>query len=118
MLPVDAPRFAPSDFREILPDAPVPTLYDAGERFRMTGRVIASDRNDFSSVLVGLYRDPGGDGNFIRGDSRVGGNGSFDIATSTFTADQRGQWILEVFLFWPGSGSQHARFYLGPITVR
>ena len=52
------------------------------------------------------------------GDSRVGGNGSFDIATSTFTADQRGQWILEVFLFWPGSGSQHARFYLGPITVR
>jgi hypothetical protein len=117
-LAVDAPRFAPSDFREIVSDAPVPTLYDVGERFRITGRVTASDRNDFSSVLVGLYRDPGGDGNFIRGDSRLGSNGTFDIATPVFTADQRGQWIIEVFLFWPGSGSQQGRFNLGPITVR
>ena len=70
--------------------------YDVGERFRLTGRVIAKDRNDFSSVLVGLYRGPGGDGNFIRGDSRIAGNGGCDIATSAFKADQRGQWMLEV----------------------
>jgi len=117
-LAVDAPGFAPSDFREIQPDMPVATVYDVGERFRMTGRVIATDRNDFSSVLVGLYRDPGGEGDFIRGDSRIASNGAFDIATSAFTADQRGQWVLEVFLFWSGSGPQHARFYLGPVTIR
>jgi len=117
-LPVDGPRFAPSDFREIAPDAAVPSVYGPGERFRMTGRVTATDHNDFSNVLVGLYRNLGGDGEFIRGDSRVDSKGMFDVATRSFTADDRGQWILEIYLFWPNSGSQYARFFLGPITVR
>ena len=116
-LPVDGLRFAATDFRDILPDAPVPSVYDPGERFRMTGRVTATDRNDFSTVVLRL-RDPRGDDNFIRGTSRIDSRGTFDIATRTFTADDRGQWILDVFLFWPNSGSQYARFYLGPITVR
>jgi hypothetical protein len=84
----------------------------------MTGRVAATDHTDFSSVLVGLYRNLGGDGEFIRGDSRVDSKGTFDLATRLFTPDDRGQWILEVYLFWPNSGSQYARLFLGPITVR
>jgi hypothetical protein len=117
-LPVDAPRLAPTDFRDVLPDAPVATLYDAGERLHITGRVTATDRNDFTSVLIGLYRDPGGSADFVRADSAISGNGTFDATFPVFTAAQKGQWLIEVYLFWPNSGSQSARAFLGPVTVR
>jgi hypothetical protein len=116
-LAVDAPRLAPTDFRDVLPDDSIPTRYDVGERMHVTGRVTATD-HDFTSVLVGLYRDPGGEGNFIRSDSVVSGNGSFDATLPVFTAAQKGQWLIEITLFWRDSGPQYARAYLGPITIR
>lgn len=117
-LPVDFPRFAPTDFRDVITDSAIASLYDVGERFRFAGRVTATDHNDFNQILVGLYREPGDQANFIQGRSSVSANGSFDIALPVFTADQLGQWSIVVYLFWPGSGSQYARMQLGPLTVR
>jgi hypothetical protein len=96
-LAVDTLPLAPSDFRDILPDEPVRTLYDVGERFHITGRLTATD-HDFHYITIELYRDPWGDGNEIARGTAISSNGSFDVAMPTFTANQRGQWIVLVSL--------------------
>ena len=117
-LPVDFPRFAPDDFRDIRPDSAVASVYDVGERMRVSGTVTAKDRADFDTVLIRLRRDPNGTGDQIRAQNTVNGSGRFELASPVFTADQRGQWVADVFLFWPGSGTQFAREYHSVITVR
>ena len=116
-LPVDTLPLAPSDFRDIQPDEPVHTLYDVGERFHMTGRISATD-HDFNYITIDLYRDPGGGGNEIVRGTAVSSNDSFDVAMPTFTANHRGQWIVLVYLYWPGASSQDLRLELGTLTVR
>jgi hypothetical protein len=34
-----------------------------------------------------------------------------------FNESQRGVYLMEVFLFWPGSGSQYSRASLSPIII-
>jgi len=116
-LPVDFPRLAPTDFRDVLPDASVATLYDAGERMRMTGVVTAKD-HDFNEVLVRLRRYTGGTADVIRVSSGVTRNGSFEAVFPVFTPEQKGQWLIDVYLFWPSSGNQFPRISVGPVTVR
>jgi hypothetical protein len=117
-LPVDFPPFAPTDFGDIRPDAPIASVYDVGERMRLAGTLIATDRSDFDIALIRLNRDPGGTSDLIRGQSAIDASRRFDIALPVFTSAQRGQWRVEVFLFWPNSGSQFARSYHGVLTVR
>jgi len=117
-LPVDFPPFARTEFGDILPDAPIASVYDVGERMRLAGTLTATDRSDFDLALIRLNRDTGGTPDLIRGQSAISANGRFDIALPVFTSAQRGQWRVEVFLFWPSSGSQFARSYHGVLTVR
>jgi len=62
----------------------VATLYDVGERLHITGLVPATDHNDVNYMTIGLYRDPGGDGNQLYASSPVSGNSRFDVALPTF----------------------------------
>ena len=66
-----------------------------------------------------LYWDPGGDGNEIVRGTRVSVDHSFDVAMPTFTANQRGQWLVLVYLYWPDAPSRELlRLDLGTLTVR
>jgi hypothetical protein len=115
-LPVDAPSFGPADWRGVLFDAPVPSRFKIGQRIRLTGRVTAGDRPDFDTVLIRFWKYGGTDAEAIRVWERVSSRGSFTLDVE-FRDGQQGRYSMEVFLFWPNSGSQYPRSDLTPIVV-
>jgi hypothetical protein len=48
--------------------------------------------------------------------ARVSSRSSF-IAETQFQPNQAGTYLMEVFLYWPGSGPQFSRAALSPIVV-
>lgn len=117
-LPVDFPPFAPTDFGDIRPDAPIASVYNVGDEMRFTATLTATDRSDFDIVLLRLDRDTGGPPDTIRAFSAIGANGRFNVAVPAFTSAQTGQWRIDVFLFWPEGRSQLPRSLHGVLTVR
>lgn len=113
---VDYPPFAADDCRAVRFSAPVATLYRVGERIRIGGTVTARDRSDFSTALLRFWPYGGAAPKVVRAQAEVSRGGDFQIELE-FRAGQEGQFLFEVFLFWPGAGSQSARCTLSPVTV-
>ena len=117
VLNVDFPPFARGDFRGVEFDAAVPMTYRVGQRARFEGRVTASDRNDFTALILQFYREGGTGDDTLFAQATVGTDGRFSVELPAFEERHRGRWALEVFLFFPGAGSQGPRSVVGPFTV-
>jgi len=113
---VDAMPFGPRDWRDVVFDAPVAARYHVGDRIRWSGRVSAPDRNDINQVLIRMWKANGSSDSAIRVWADVSSASTF-VLEKTFEPRERGVYLLQVFLFWPGSGVQGARATLSPIVV-
>ncbi len=116
-LAVDYPSFAANDFRDVVFDQRIASLYRVGTTATFSGRVSATDRNDYFAVIVRLYRTPGGASDIIQAQAAINGNGSFSVTLPPFGPEHAGRYTLQVFLFFPNAGSQTPRVIAGPITV-
>ena len=116
-LAVDYPNFAPNDFRDVVFDGQIPSVYRPGAAATFSGRVSATDRNDYFAVIVRLYRTPGDPSDIIQAQAAINGNGTFSVTLPVFTPEQTGRYTLQVFLFFPNSGAQTPRVIASPITV-
>jgi hypothetical protein len=113
-LDTDTPTFSPTDWRGVSFDSPVPSHVAVGQTVTLTGRVIATDRSDFSSLNLTFYAPSSTTS--IRFGGAVSSSGGFSIAIR-FTDAQKGSYYLSDYLFWPNSGSQYPRGSVGTITV-
>jgi hypothetical protein len=113
---VDYPGFGRRDWREVVFDNDVPTHYRIGQRVQWSGVVNARDRNDFSAMTIRLWKSGGTAADAIRVQVPVSSRSSF-VAETQFQPGQAGTYLMEVFLFWPGSGSQSSRAALSPIVI-
>jgi len=76
--------------------------------------VSTRDRNDI--ILIRFWKRGGTTADAIRVSAPVTSRSSF-IAETQFQPNQAGTYLMEVFLFWPGSGTQFSRAALSPIVV-
>ncbi len=113
---VDYPAFGRRDWRDVVFDNDVPTHYRIGQRVQWSGLVSARDRNDINQILIRFWKSGGTKDNAIEVRARVSSRSSF-IAETQFEPSQAGTYEMEVFLFWPNSGSQFSRAALSPIVV-
>jgi hypothetical protein len=113
---VDYPTLGRRDWREVVFDEDVRTHYRIGERARWSGVVSARDRSDITSILIRFWKSGGTTTDAIRVSAPVSSSSSF-IAETQFQPGQAGTYLMEVFLFWPGSGTQFSRAALSPIVV-
>lgn len=107
-LPVDTPEFGRDDWRDISFDAPVASRYSVGQRVGWSGRVTATDRSDFSQVLLRFWKYGGTTDDAVRVQGAVSSAGTF-VIEHQFEDHHRGRYEMEVFLFWPNSGGQFPR---------
>jgi hypothetical protein len=77
--------------------------------------VNAPDRSDINVILVRLWKAGGTADNQVWLQGAVSSASSFVLST-TLEERHRGVHMMEVFLFWPGSGSQNSRVSITPIT--
>jgi hypothetical protein len=113
---VTAPRFGRRDWRGVEFNDTVPSRFVAGQRVTLAGRIIATDRSDFDNVLVRFWKYGGNADDAVRVFATVTRSGTFTVDVN-FTQAQRGLYEMEVFLFWPSSGSQFPRGLVTPILV-
>jgi hypothetical protein len=86
-----------------------------GERVTWSGAVNA-ERHDVDRVLLRFWRVGGDSGDAIRISATTTDRGSFILQTD-LEERHRGTYLMEVFLFWPDSGSQFSRGSLSPVTI-
>jgi hypothetical protein len=113
---VDYPAFGRRDWRDVVFDADVPTHYRIGQRVQWTGVVSARDRNDINNLLIRFWKSGGTRADAIEVRAPVSSRSSF-VAETQFQPGQAGTYLMEVFLFWPGSGTQFSRAALSPIVI-
>jgi hypothetical protein len=113
-LPVEFPNLGRRDWRDVVFDEPVATRYRVGDRITFSGVVNAPDRSDINTILLRFVNPDGS--NVIRVQTPVSSASSF-ITSTTFQEQHRGVYRMEVFLFWPDSGSQVSRVSITPITI-
>jgi hypothetical protein len=113
---VDGRAFDRDDVRTIQFDHDLPSRYKVGETFTFAGKVKAADRSDISSITIRLRKYDGSTADAIRINGGVHGGSSFRME-HRFDGSQRGVYLMEIFLFWPGSGSQYSRASLSPIII-
>jgi hypothetical protein len=113
---VDYPAFGRRDWRDVVFDNDVPTRYRIGQHIQWSGVVSTRDRNDINSILIRFTKRGGTEADRIRISSNVSARSSF-IAQTQFQPNQAGTYVMEVFLFWPGSGSQFSRAALSPVVI-
>jgi hypothetical protein len=113
---VDYPTLGRHDWRDVVFDNDVRTHYRIGERVRWSGVVATRDRSDINSILIRFWKSGGTTTDAIRVQAPVSSSSSF-IAETQFQPGQAGTYLMEVFLFWPGSGTQFSRAALSPIVV-
>ena len=113
---VDYPALGRRDWRDVVFDNDVPTHYRIGQRVQWSGIVSARDRSDISSILIRFWKRGGTAADAILVRAPVSSRSSF-IAETQFQPNQAGTYLMEVFLFWPGSGTQFSRAALSPIVV-
>src|SRR5262249_36772983 len=113
-LDIDTPAFGGADLRGVSFDSPVPTRIAVGQTVTLTGRVVATDRSDFSSLSLAFWlpnsKTP------VNFGSAVSASGCFSISLR-FTDAQKGAYSLADYLFWSGSGSQYPRTSSGTVVV-
>jgi hypothetical protein len=83
---------------------------------RWSGQVTAGDHSDFNQIILRLWRFGGTVDDAVRVVTPVSTAGTF-IAETELGPQTRGRYQLEVYLFWPGSGSQNPRSILTPFTI-
>lgn len=110
------PRFGRRDWRGAEFNDSVPSRFVAGQRVTLAGRITATDRTDFNSILFRFWKYDGNSDNAVRFWGSVTRSGTFTVE-GDFTQAQRGLYSMELFLFWPDSGSQYPRSMLTPILV-
>lgn len=113
---VDPAAFGPTDCRGFEFTAPPRARVRAGERFRVEGRVTARDRTDFNEVLIRLWPSNDDQVRVIRESAEVSRSGSFRVDLEV-REGREGEYEVELFLFWPNSGSQYPRCDLSPLIV-
>jgi hypothetical protein len=113
---VDGRAFDRDDVRTIQFDHELRSQYAVGSTFTFSGKVKAADRSDISSIVIRFWKYGGTAADSIRINGTVSGNSTFRMER-TFTASQRGVYLMEIFLFWPGSGTQYSRASLSPIII-
>jgi hypothetical protein len=111
---VNTRSFAPRDLRDVIFDEPVPMRYRVGDRIRWSGRIDPPDRSDINELLIRFTRSTGD--STLRIWTDIGSRASFVVET-TFEPKDRGIYVMEVFLFWPGSGTQFSRAAITPIFI-
>jgi hypothetical protein len=75
-----------------------------------------ADRNDINQVLSDFWKRGGTIGRRHPGAVAVSSRSSF-VAETQFQPSHAGTYMMEVFLFWPGSGTQFSRAALSPIVI-
>jgi hypothetical protein len=113
---VDYPTLGSRDWRDVVFDTDVATHYRIGQRVRWSGVVSARDRNDFHAITIRLWKNGGTMADAIRMQVPVTSRSSF-VAETQFQPGQAGTYLMEVFLFWPDSGTQFSRAALSPIVI-
>lgn len=113
---VDPPLFGTSDCRDFTFTQPPRARLRAGERFTVTGQVTARDRNDFHQVLVRLWPGNGDSSRAVLEYREIGRSGGFSTDLEV-REGREGQYLVDLFLFWPSAGPQSARCTLSPLTV-
>ncbi len=99
----------------VLLDEPIPGRVAPGKPVNLSGKVTATDRDDFNIVCFRFIRYGSSNVNevFVCG-SMFGDRFSTEV---TFTSAQRGSYTVEPFLFWPNAGGQFARSRYGVVVV-
>ena len=115
-LDVNYPALDPTSWRGVTFDAPIKTSYAVGERVTISGRVTATDRTDFSEILLIFFPDTGLPGEALQTRAAVSAAGTF-VLDFQFEAQHRGTHALAVYLFWPGAPNQIPRRTVTPIVV-
>ena len=115
-LEVDSPALDGTSWRGVAFDAPLKTRYAVGERVSLSGRVTATDRTDFSVLLLIFAPDAGLPGTALQMQTNISSAGTF-IANFQFGPEHRGTHRLETYLFWPGAPGQFPRSGVTPIKV-
>ncbi len=111
---VDYPNFGTVDLRDIVLDAPLPTLVTAGQQLRVSGRITDTSHGDFQ-LQVYFVADGGGLDGF-RMVANAASNGSF-VLQGTPETTHRGRYMLQVYMLWPGGPAQTPRSIVGPFTI-
>jgi hypothetical protein len=115
-LVVDGRPFDRDDVRTIQFDQGLPSRYEVGRTAIFSGTVKAADRSDISDITIRLWKYGGASSDAIRVDGRVISNSTFRMERQ-FDASQRGVYLMQLYLFWPGSGPQYSRASLSPIII-
>jgi len=113
---VDPPAFGPTDCRGFEFTQPPRARVRAGERFTVEGRVTARDRSDFNGILVRLWPSTGESAHVEREWADVSRSGSFRVELEVREGHD-GQFVVQLFLFWPNAEPQHSRCTLSPLIV-
>jgi hypothetical protein len=113
---VDHPRFGQRDWRDVIFDSEVPSRYRIGDRVRWSGVVTARDRSDINRILIRFWKSGGTSDDAIDVWASVSSRSTF-IAETHFEPAHAGTYLMDVLLFWPGSGPQSSRAALSPITI-
>ncbi len=115
--PVDGLPFDRGDVRGLTFDQPIPSRYQAGQRNVWSGVInTLSQRGNVTAVTVRFVKFGGGASNIIRMDATVNEAQTFRVE-KTFGTSERGLYLMQVFIFYPESGSQFSRTSLSPILV-
>ena len=113
---VDGRPFDRDDVRSIKFDDAIPSRFQAGRNYTFSGSVSAPDRGDISEIVIRLWKYGGTSNDAIRINGSVGGGSRFRMERG-FDSSQRGLYLMQIFLFWPGSGTQYSRGSLSPILI-
>jgi hypothetical protein len=113
---VDYPPLASTDCRSVVFSEPVATFRRPGERFTVSGQVVARDRTDFNQIGIRFWPYGGSAATSVMEYGDLSAAGRFAV-TFEFRDTQVGTFQMEVFLFWPGAPSQYSRCSLTPIRV-
>ena len=92
-------NFSPRDWRGVVFARPVPSRFRVNQSYRLSGRVTVTDRAYHAALLYIAQAD----GTSRRADVAIK-NGRF---SATLRFPKRGNWVIRVFLFYPGSGPQY-----------
>jgi hypothetical protein len=114
LIDTDAPAFGGADWRAVSFAPAVPSQFAAGENLQLTGRVVAGDAVDFSRIVLSFWNDGGTEPVTFTGD--IGRNGDFTVPVR-FSQEQRGRYVMSVYLFWENSGPQRPRASVSSIAV-
>lgn len=115
-LEVNFPSFSTRECPGVEFDQAVPTTVNTQLPVHITGRVTATDRTDFSQIVLRFARVGQADQAALRVTADLDRSGRFTLDFA-FTNDQLGVYVMDILLFWPNAPSQFPRSSLSPFIV-